>query len=105
LIKDNHLVGSLVARLIIQPSSSTVNTDRNQKVFTLVNAVAQVGGLLGLLVAVQTFLFGFRPQSPWGIIHHWLFGRLRMKLTDQLADYFGQTRIPVSFVNLLVVRH
>jgi hypothetical protein len=91
--------GYPIAELTIQPDSFTINIDREQKVFTLLNAVAQVGGLLGLFVAVQTLLFGFRPQSPWGIIHRWSFGRLRMKLANQLTSYFDQKRTPIPFAS------
>ncbi|CAO3633955.1 unnamed protein product [Mucor fragilis] len=90
---------SLLAQLTIQPSSFTVNTSSEQKVFTLLNAFAQIGGVLGLFVAVQTILFGFRPQSPWGIVHRWSFGRLRIKLTNRLANYFDRMGTPVPLVS------
>jgi hypothetical protein len=88
-----------IAQLTIRPTSFTINIDREQKVFTLLNAFAQAGGVLGLFVAVQTILFGFRPQSPWGIIHRWSFGRLRMKLTDRLVSYFDRMGTPVPLVS------
>ncbi|CAO3635698.1 unnamed protein product [Mucor fragilis] len=89
----------LLAQLTIQPSSFTINTSNEQKVFTLLNAFAQIGGVLGLFVAMQTILFGFRPQSPWGIVHRWSFGRLRIKMTDKLANYFDRMGTPVPLVN------
>ncbi|CAO3634039.1 unnamed protein product [Mucor fragilis] len=90
---------SLLAQLTIQPSSFTTNISNEQKVFTLLNAFAQIGGVFGLFVAVQTILFGFRPQSPWGIVHHWSFGRLHIKLTDRLANYFDRMGTPVPLVS------
>ncbi|KAG1092809.1 hypothetical protein G6F42_019109 [Rhizopus arrhizus] len=90
---------ALLAQLTIQPSSFTININNEQKVFTLLNAFAQIGGVLGLFIAVQTILFGFRPQSPWGIVHRWSFGRLRVKLTDRLANYFDRMGTPVPLVN------
>lgn len=88
-----------IAQLTIQPEAFLESTSREQKVFTLLNAFAQAGGVLGLFVAVQTLLFGFRPQSPWGVVHRWSFGSLRIKLTDRLANYFNRTGTPVPLVN------
>ncbi|KAG2205006.1 hypothetical protein INT47_002630 [Mucor saturninus] len=88
-----------MAKLTIQPRAFLETTKRDQKVFTLLNAFAQAGGVLGLFVAVQTLLFGFRPQSPWGIVHRWSFGSLRIRLTDRLANYFNKTGTPVPLVN------
>lgn len=88
-----------LARLTVQPSAFTENSDVDQRVFTLINAFAQAGGVLGLFVALQTILFGFRPQSPWGIVHRWSFGKLRIKLTDRLANYFDRMGTPVPLVN------
>lgn len=91
--------GHYIAQLIVQPSSFTINIDRQQKVFTLLNAFAQAGGVLGLFIGLQTILFGFRPQSPWGIVHRWSFGSLRTKLTDRLANYFDRIGTPVPLVS------
>ncbi|KAI8642822.1 hypothetical protein BD408DRAFT_415990 [Parasitella parasitica] len=95
------LLGSskILAQLTLQPYAFTINVNNEQKVFTLLNAFAQVGGVLGLFIALQTILFGFRPQSPWGIVHRWSFGKLRVKLTDRLANYFDRMGTPVPLVN------
>ncbi|KAI7892262.1 uncharacterized protein EV154DRAFT_505361 [Mucor mucedo] len=88
-----------IAELTVLPEAFIETTMKEQKVFTLLNAFAQVGGVLGLFIAVQTLLFGFRPQSPWGIVHRWSFGNLRIRLTDRLAYYFNRTGTPVPLVN------
>lgn len=88
-----------IADLTVEPSAFTDNSDVEQRVFTLLNAFAQAGGVLGLFVAIQTILFGFRPQSPWGIVHRWSFGTLKVKLTDRLANYFNIMGTPVPLVN------
>lgn len=90
---------SYISQITIQPDAFVEITLKEQKVFTLLNALAQAGGVLGLFIAVQTLLFGFRPQSPWGIVHRWSFGRLRIRLTDRLAQYFNKTGTPVPLVN------
>lgn len=86
---------SAVSSVIVKPNGFTLITDTGQKVFTLLNIVAQIGGVLGLFVSLQTILFGFRPQSPWGNIHRWSFGSLRAELTDKLADSFNEMGKPV----------
>lgn len=90
---------AILSQLTIQPKTFTYNINNEQKVFTLLNAFAQIGGVLGLFIAIQTILFGFRPQSPWGIVHRWSFGKLRIKLTDRLAKYFNVIGTPVPLVN------
>ncbi|GAA5796704.1 hypothetical protein HPULCUR_002079 [Helicostylum pulchrum] len=93
-----------ISRLVVQPDAFVLTTNKEQKVFTLLNAFAQAGGVLGLFIAVQTILFGFRPQSPWGIVHRWSFGNLKIKLTDRLANYFNMKGTPVPLVNPVSTR-
>ncbi|GAA5812853.1 hypothetical protein MFLAVUS_006312 [Mucor flavus] len=93
--KANNYNRSTISQLLVRPDSLTLTTSKDQKVFTLLNAFAQVGGVLGLFISIQTILFGFRPQSPWGIIHRWSFGNLRAELTDKLADSFNEMGKPV----------
>jgi hypothetical protein len=45
------------------PNSFDQLIDREVKMYTLVNALGFVGGIFGLLIAAQTWLFGFRPRS------------------------------------------
>jgi hypothetical protein len=96
--------GFPISQITIQPKSFTININREQKVFTLLNAFAQAGGVLGLFIALQTILFGFRPQSPWGIVHRWSFGNLKMKLTNRLASYFDRMGTPVPLVSPVSTR-
>lgn len=93
-----------ISRLVVRPDDFVLTTNKEQKVFTLLNAFAQAGGVLGLFIAVQTILFGFRPQSPWGIVHRWSFGGLKIKLTDKLANYFNVKGTPVPLVNPVSAR-
>ncbi|KAG2228956.1 hypothetical protein BDF21DRAFT_496762 [Thamnidium elegans] len=93
-----------ISQLVVQPDAFVLKTSKDQKVFTLLNAFAQAGGVLGLFIAVQTILFGFRPQSPWGIVHRWSFGSLKIKLTDRLANYFNTKGTPVPLINPVSTR-
>ncbi|ORX53646.1 galactose oxidase [Hesseltinella vesiculosa] len=67
------------------------NIDREVKLYTLVNALGLVGGLFGLLIAVQAWLFGFRPRSPWGVVHRWSTGGMKRSLLRGLHDNFKTT--------------
>ncbi|KAI8993507.1 hypothetical protein BDB01DRAFT_329954 [Pilobolus umbonatus] len=92
---DDYFVG----QVRVMPKDFIKRTNREQKVFSLLNGIAQAGGVLGLFIALQTILFGFRPQSPWGIVHRWSFGNLRVKLTERLTTYFNRTEADVPLVN------
>lgn len=94
-----NLPGQHIAAVVVQPLEFTENEDTEQKVFNLVNTLAQAGGVFGLVIGIQTLLFGFRPQSPWGVVHRWAFGNLKVSLTDRLANQFDKLGTPVPLVN------
>lgn len=48
------------------PSRYEIAVSREQRAFTLLNAMGIIGGISGLLLGLQALLFGFRPRSPWG---------------------------------------
>jgi hypothetical protein len=69
---------------------------REQRAFTLVNGMGIIGGIFGLIVGFQTSLFGYRPRSPWGIVHRWSVGLLRRSLLDGLKSRFpDDVNIPI----------
>jgi hypothetical protein len=47
---------------------------------------------------LQTILFGFRPKSPWAIIHRWSCGRQKKTLKNRLRDQFNTNDSPVPMV-------
>ncbi|CAO3628351.1 unnamed protein product [Cunninghamella blakesleeana] len=77
-----------IGSFAVSPNSFTVITDREVKMYTLLNALGFVGGIFGLLVAVQAWLFGFRPRSPWGVVHRWSVGDMKRSLLRGLHDKF-----------------
>ncbi|KAI8876499.1 galactose oxidase [Backusella circina FSU 941] len=69
---------------------------REQRAFTLVNGMGIIGGIFGLIVGFQSSLFGYRPRSPWGIVHRWSVGLLRRSLLDGLKSRFPEgVNIPI----------
>ncbi|KAI7870257.1 hypothetical protein BDF14DRAFT_1776492 [Spinellus fusiger] len=81
------------------PESWSVIIDREVKMYTLVNALGFVGGIFGILVGVQTWLFGFRPRSPWGVVHRWSVGDMRRSLLRGLQDKFKTTEAGIPLIH------
>ncbi|KAG0177126.1 Leucine-zipper-like transcriptional regulator 1 [Apophysomyces sp. BC1021] len=69
-------------------SSSQTTVYREQRAFTFVNAMGIVGGIFGLILGLQTCLFGYRPRSPWGVVHRWSVGQMRRSLLHGLRSRF-----------------
>jgi hypothetical protein len=85
--------------LTVVPSEFQITTTREIKSSTILSGFAQAGGVFGLFVAIQTLLFGFRPESPWGLVHRWSFGSLRRALTNRLTSQFDRLKTPVPIVS------
>ncbi|KAI8333639.1 hypothetical protein BC941DRAFT_380106 [Chlamydoabsidia padenii] len=85
---QNHPDIGMVA---VTPDSYTVTTLREVKMYNLVNALGFVGGIFGLLVALQAWLFGYRPRSPWGVVHRWSIGDMKRSLLRGLQSKFKTT--------------
>ncbi|KAI8059101.1 hypothetical protein BC940DRAFT_314410 [Gongronella butleri] len=80
-----------IGLLAVSVDKFVVNVAREVKMYTLLNALGFVGGIFGLLIAVQTWLFGMRPRSPWGVIHRWSMGDMKRSLLRGLHDNFKTT--------------
>ncbi|KAI9258033.1 hypothetical protein BDA99DRAFT_561472 [Phascolomyces articulosus] len=87
--------------IAIYPDKYAEFTDREVKMYTLLNALGFVGGIFGLLIAVQTWLFGFRPRSPWGVVHRWSVGDMKRSLLRGLQSNFKTTDSTVPLVHPL----
>ncbi|KAI7861055.1 hypothetical protein BDC45DRAFT_428252, partial [Circinella umbellata] len=88
-----------VSSIILSPASFTLINHKEQRIYSLVNALGFIGGLYGLITAIQAAVFGYRPQSPFGIIHHWSFGHMKRSIDRGLKDRFGKYKSPVPLVN------
>ncbi|KAG2203124.1 hypothetical protein INT47_004931 [Mucor saturninus] len=91
--------------IAIFPEAFVDTIKREVKVFTLVNALGFVGGILGLLITIQTWLFGFRPRSPWGVVHRWSMGDMKRSLLSGLQSKFRITESGVPLVHPVHNRH
>ncbi|KAG1137986.1 hypothetical protein G6F37_010880 [Rhizopus arrhizus] len=83
----------------IYPSTWATLVDREVKMYTLVNALGFVGGIFGMLIAVQAWLFGFRPRSPWGVVHRWSTGSRKQSLLSGLQSKFKTTDSGIPLVH------
>ncbi|KAG0187212.1 hypothetical protein DFQ28_006712 [Apophysomyces sp. BC1034] len=91
----NYIFGSLY----VTPSAYLNVTLRETKIYSLVNAIGFVGGVFGIFVAFQAWMFGYRPRSPWGIVHRWSVGDMRRSISRGLTARFDLLRTPVPLVN------
>lgn len=80
-----------IGMVAVTPGNYMNNTKREVKMYTLVNALGFVGGIFGLLVALQAWLFGYRPRSPWGVVHRWSVGDMKRSLLRGLQNKFKTT--------------
>jgi hypothetical protein len=95
-ISDIFIRPTLMVR--VKPNEYSIRLIIEQKVSTILGGLASVGGVLSVIMFVQTLLFGFRPNSPWGIIHRWSWGRRGVMLRDQLRNEFNTDDSPVPIV-------
>ncbi|KAG1464803.1 hypothetical protein G6F46_008984 [Rhizopus delemar] len=87
-----------MSQLIVYPERFVNMTDREVKIYTLVNAFGFMGGVFGLFTALQACLFGFRPRSPWGFVHRWSVGGMRRSLFRELQSNFKKTDFGIPLV-------
>ncbi|KAI9340364.1 hypothetical protein BD770DRAFT_372607 [Pilaira anomala] len=85
--------------IAIFPHAYATTVEREVKVYTLVNALGFVGGIIGLLIAFQAWLFGYRPNSPWGVVHRWSMGSLKRSLLRNLQSKFKPTNSGIPLVD------
>lgn len=85
--------------IAIFPRSFVYITEREVKIYTLFNAIGFVGGVFGLFIAFQVWLFGFRPRSPWGVVHRWSTGRRKQSLLNGLKSKFKTDESGIPLVD------
>lgn len=83
----------------IFPQSYAILEDREVKMYTLVNALGFVGGIFGLLIGAQAWLFGYRPRSPWGVVHRWSTGGRKQSLLNGLRNKFKTSDSGIPLVH------
>ncbi|KAI9310850.1 hypothetical protein BX666DRAFT_2003239 [Dichotomocladium elegans] len=87
------------ARFVLEPIITGRIVEKEQFVYPLVNVVGYLGGIFSFFVFFQQLMFGFRPQSPWGIVHRWSTGSLKRSISRNLRSRFDALQTPVPLVN------
>lgn len=98
VVKSNvHTEGNfLQGSFVVYPVSRSTIVIREQRAFTVIHGMGIIGGIFGLIVGIQVNLFGYRPRSPWGIVHRWSVGLMRRSLLKGLRSRFSnQVHIPI----------
>ncbi|KAI9250985.1 hypothetical protein BDA99DRAFT_608271 [Phascolomyces articulosus] len=90
--------GQLNELTVIPASFNNVRV-REQKIYSLLNALGFLGGLFGLFIAFQALMFGHRPNSPWGVIHRWSVGNMKRSISRELTSRFDLLNTPVPLMN------
>ncbi|KAL0079999.1 hypothetical protein F4703DRAFT_1796332 [Phycomyces blakesleeanus] len=85
--------------ITIVPNTWASLVDREVKMYTLLNALGFVGGIFGLLITVQTWLFGYRPRSPWGVVQRWSIGDMKRSLLRGLHSKFKTTDSGIPLIH------
>lgn len=86
--------------LDVYPESFVTYTRMEQKLHTLLTSVGSIGGLLSLLVTLNSWLWGSRARAPLGWAHRVLWGRrAHMWLLDGLRTKFGHVSESVPYVH------
>ncbi|KAI9029746.1 hypothetical protein CLU79DRAFT_735839 [Phycomyces nitens] len=87
-----------LSNLKVFPNNYAKVTLLEERRSTFLSVLGSVGGVISLSVAFQVWLFGFRPNSPWGIIQRWSVGPARRSFKETLADRFesNYTSIPLA---------
>lgn len=62
--------------------------DREVRVYTLLNALGFVGGVASLFFTFHSWLWGARPNSPWGIVQRYASGHAQRSLRNNLRARF-----------------
>ncbi|KAI9272757.1 hypothetical protein BDA99DRAFT_275199 [Phascolomyces articulosus] len=90
--------GTFSSMVTFTPTEIAKITLQDQPVRSLVNVLGSVGGLLTILVALNSFFFGSRPRSPLGLIHRFSFDQ-KFSMQKALNKKFGFLERPIPFVH------
>lgn len=94
--QENVSLLPFVGSLDVFPTSYSTLVMREQRAFTVIHGIGIIGGIFGLMIGFQASVFGYRPRSPWGIVHRWTVAWMRKSLLDGLrARFSNHVHIPI----------
>lgn len=86
------------------PDSYSTSISSEQRVFTFMNCMGIIGGIFGLIAGFQASLFGYRPRSPWGVLHRWSNTVMQRSLLNGLKSKLPLQQVQVPIVHPLKAR-
>ncbi|CAO3636891.1 unnamed protein product [Cunninghamella echinulata] len=98
-ITQQSLTSKPASYIKIRPKAMITQSLREQKLYSVISALSYMGGLYSVFIALQTLLFGYRPTSPWGLVHRWSIGELKRSISHGLVSRFQTLKTPVPLVN------
>ncbi|KAI9305320.1 hypothetical protein BJ944DRAFT_265415 [Cunninghamella echinulata] len=96
---QQNLVSQPASYIKIRPEAMITQSLREQKLYSVISALSYMGGLYSVFITLQTLLFGYRPTSPWGLVHRWSIGELKRSISHGLVSRFQTLKTPVPLVN------
>ncbi|KAI9007941.1 hypothetical protein CLU79DRAFT_723383 [Phycomyces nitens] len=97
--KNTRALSYIISTLKVFPNEYVDVILQEKKTSTLLDALGSAGGVLSLIMGVQLWLFGFRPQSPWGVVHRWSIGRMSHSIKENLRSGFEPMHKAIPFVD------
>ncbi|KAL0096698.1 hypothetical protein J3Q64DRAFT_1844157 [Phycomyces blakesleeanus] len=95
---------TVLATLEVFPSQFAKVVLEEKRIYTLLDALGTLGGFFSLGAAAQIWLFGFRPSSPWGIVHRWSVGSMRRSIKRNLRTQFDSLNTSVPLATPVIPR-
>ncbi|KAI9256771.1 hypothetical protein EDC94DRAFT_615656 [Helicostylum pulchrum] len=97
-VEDIPLQDTFLGSLDVFATEKDIIVMREQRAFTVIHGIGIIGGIFGLMIGFQTNLFGYRPRSPWGIVHRWSIGLMRKSLLNGLRTRFSYHQVHIPMV-------
>ncbi|CAG8626398.1 4465_t:CDS:2 [Paraglomus brasilianum] len=88
---------SLYATIFIRPRTLLVKTETEKRTYTLLNALALLGGAWSGAIGLYVFLFGSKSLNPWGCVQSYCCCFVR-KTRSQLRESFPTIQSSVSLM-------
>ncbi|KAL0076759.1 hypothetical protein J3Q64DRAFT_1770585 [Phycomyces blakesleeanus] len=88
-----------LSNLKVFPNNYATVTLLEERRSTILSVLGSLGGVISLAVAFQMWLFGFRPNSPWGIIQRWSIGPIRRSFEHNLVSRFDSRHTSIPLVD------
>lgn len=98
---DRNIRHGSLGSIDVIPLQYSTKVTREHRAFTLINGMGILGGIVGLIIGCEACLFGYRPRSPWGLVHRCSMGWMRQSLLRGLRAHAPGTAEEVRVVPMI----